>query len=66
MAIASAQLSQGQFEGSSTYIFGGCDQAGYPSYSGSSRVGKIENGKALLDNGHYLLFGGCTEKGQFK
>ena len=46
--------------GPRTYIFSGCDVLGYPSYSGSDMVEEIEDGKALLRSGQYLLFGGCT------
>jgi len=63
VAIASAQLKEGQLDGFSTYVFGGCEQAGYPSYAGSARVDKVQSDKAWLDNGHYILFGDCTQKG---
>lgn len=65
IAMATAQLKHRDTE-PRTYIFSGCDIQGYPSYSGSQLVESIEDGKVLLRSGHYLLYGGCTDKGKLK
>ena len=65
IAIATAQMKE-RDTGPRTYIFSGCEVLGYPSYSGSEMVEKVEDDKVLLMSGHYLLYGGCTKKADIK
>ena len=65
IAIMTAQSVE-RDTGNRTYIFSGCEALNYPSYSGSSQVESVEEGKALLTSGRTLLFGQCTQKGDIK
>ena len=61
IAIATAQSVQ-RDNGNKTYIFSGCEAFNYPSYSGSSQVESMEEGRVLLTSGRYILLGECTQK----
>jgi len=45
---------------SSTYIFGGCEQHGYPTITGADIVGKYNKYGFQLRSGYTLLHGSCT------
>lgn len=46
----------------STYIFGGCDQLGYPTITGADIVGNSNSLGFRLRSGYTLLYGDCTSK----
>jgi hypothetical protein len=61
LAIISSQLSKSSNEGKSTYVFEGCDQRLYPSFSGTSYVTDLLSFGALLASGHILLILNCSK-----
>lgn len=65
LALASAEAVR-RDTGEKTYIFSGCEAGAYPSYAGSARIAKVEEGKAYLDNGQVILYGGCTTMSPLK
>ena len=47
-------------EGTSTYIFGGCDQMNYPTIAGADIIGASNRLGFQLKSGYTLLYGDCT------
>lgn len=62
-AIVRAQTSVVPADGStSTYIFGGCVQQAYPTFSGSASIRKSTKSAYELSSGNILVFGSCTTR----
>lgn len=51
-------------QGSTTYIFGGCEQQSYPTVAGADIVGSQNKFGFRLKSGYTMLYGSCTDKTQ--
>lgn len=56
----SSRSKKSTLEGTSTYIFGGCNKGLYPSFSGTMPVKDILKSRVLLASGHTLIYGNCS------
>lgn len=61
IAIMSSYAVNSQSNGTSTYIFGGCDKANYPSFSGTLAVNEVLSYGVRLASGHTLIYGNCSK-----
>ncbi len=51
-------------KGSSSYVFQGCNHQVYPSITGTVAVSSLISSGAVLNSGHILTWGDCTDKTQ--
>lgn len=66
LAIMSSYAAGSLNNGTSTYIFGGCDKSNYPSFSGTLAVSELLVNGARLVSGHSLVFGNCSKTVQIE